>query len=248
MTALTACDPYGSIQLTEDIDAFEQYLKDYPSSPNIVSANARLEEIYLKRARKTQTLEGYDIFLKRWPKGVFKKKAMEERKEMLLIWAELQHTPEGWQKFLDEYPRADRRLRLKARRGKAAAEYMPHLTIADVTITEVNLAEDPEGPLNGWGMRSDITNNGTESIQFLQMHVSFLDKDGVVLSTDKWPLVATQFPIPMEEEKKMPVKAGETRTWDWTTGDIPEGWAQKVSIKPTAITLVKKKLRSSGSQ
>lgn len=246
--ALAGCDPYGSIQMSEDIDAFEQYLKDYPSSPNIVPAKARLEELYLKEARAEKTLAAYDRYTKRWPKGVFIKKAMDERKEMLLAWAEEQHTPESWQKFLDEYPTADRRLRAKARRGKKAAEYTPSLAFGEVTVKQVNLAENPEGPLDGWGLSADITNNGTESLQFLQVHVSFLNESGAVIGTDTWPLVASRFPIPMEEEKKVPVKPGETRTWDWTTGSPPEGWNQKVTIKATAVTFVKNETRSSGSK
>jgi len=247
-TAITACDPYGSIQMSEDIEAFEQYLKEYPSSPNVVPARARLEDLYLKQAREAKTLEADDTYLERWPKGVFKKKAMEERKTMLLAWAEQEHTPESWQKFLDEYPLADRRMRGKARRGKAAAEYMPHLNIGEVTVQQVNLAENPEGPLDGWGLTADITNNGPDALKSLIIHVSFLNKDGVTLSSDTWPLVASQFPIPMEEEKKVPVKTGETRTWEWTTGSVPEGWSQKVSIKPVAIAFVDKELRSKGSE
>ena len=248
LLTLAACDPYGSIQQTEDIEAFEQYLKDYPSSPNVVPAKARLEEIYLKKAREAKTLEAYDTYIKRWPAGVHKKKAMAERQDMLLAWAEQQHTPEGWQKFLDEYPRADRRIRSAAKRGKRAAEYMPNLNIGEIGMKQVNLAEDPEGPMNGWGFTADFTNNGTETIRFLQVTVSFLDKDGKSLGTDKWPLVASQFPVPMEEEKKVPVKPGETRTWAWTTGDIPEGWANKISIKPTSISFEKKETRSDGAK
>jgi hypothetical protein len=184
--------------------------------------------------------------LARWPTGVHKKKAMAERKDMLFAWAEATHTPASWQKFLDEYPTADRRLRGQAKRGKKAAAYMPSLKIGEVSFQQINLAEDPEGPLNGWEMLAPFTNNGEETLRFLQVGVHFLDDTGKVIGKDKWPLVASQFPIPMEEEKKVPVKPGETRIWQWTTGGIPDGWAQKVALIPNSISFVKSESRAEG--
>ena len=46
---------------------------------------------------------------------------------------------------------------------------------------------------------------------------------GKVVETTKWPWVAPQFPVPMEEELKVPVKAGETRDYVYTTAPPEAG-------------------------
>jgi len=49
--------------------------------------------------------------------------------------------------------------------------------------------------------------------------------------------VAPSFPTPIEEEKKIPMASGETRTWEWTTGDLPDDWSGKVAVVPLKLTL-----------
>lgn len=248
LSMLTGCDPYATVLQEDTIDSYEQYLTENPTSPNVIPAKARLEELYYKAAKAEDTLEGYDRYLDRWPKGPHRVKVKAARKDMLWAWAETEHTEAGWQKFLDEYPQAGRKMRGKARSAKKAAAYQGNLAIGDVRVEPVNLAEDPNGPKNGWGFYADITNNGTETIQFLAVSVFYLNAEGKALGTDSWPLVATRFPVPMEEEKSIPVKPGETRTWEWTTGDVPKNWAEKAKIKPMGIRFVDEGARSDGAK
>jgi hypothetical protein len=107
-------------------------------------------------------------------------------------------------------------------------------------MEQVNLAENPEGPLDGYGFYVDVTNNGDAPIQYLNMQISYLDEKGTTLSRSKWPAVATRLPasLPMEEGFDKPIAKGETRQWEWTTGKTPDGWSKKVSVIPINIKFV----------
>ncbi|MEC8423502.1 MAG: hypothetical protein VX000_06975 [Myxococcota bacterium] len=43
--------------------------------------------------------------------------------------------------------------------------------------------------------------------------------------------------IPMPREYYKPILPGETRRWEWTTGDMPTGWSKRVRVKPVDIVL-----------
>jgi len=245
---LTACDPFPQVEKEDTIEAYEAYLKEHKDSTYELQAKTRLEELYLEEAREQQTLEAYDRYLKRWPSGVFKTKALGERQSMLLQWAERDHTPESYKKFLDEYPTADKRIKKKIRKAMHASKFVDQLAIGEARIERVNLAEDPEGPMNGWGIWADVTNNTDRSLSYLQLTVFYLDEKGEVIGQDRWPAVAPSYGVPMEEEKKVPIKPGETRTWEWTTGDIPETWSKGVTLRASALTFKDAQRRTAGQQ
>jgi cell division protein FtsN len=60
-------------------DAYEQFLKKYPSGDFTAQAQARLKELNEERdwqkARDTDTLEGYQAFLKQYPEGKWTEEA-----------------------------------------------------------------------------------------------------------------------------------------------------------------------------
>ncbi len=70
------------------------------------------------------------------------------------------------------------------------------------------------------------------------MTIHFLGEDGKRAGEEKWPLVSSNYGIPVPEEKKVPVKPGETRTWDLMTGSVPEGFDEnsKVRLVATGVT------------
>ncbi|MFT7522112.1 MAG: tetratricopeptide (TPR) repeat protein [Kiritimatiellia bacterium] len=235
LLTLTACDPYGEVKKQDTIEAYEQYLQANPTSNYVVQAKGRLEQLYMAKAEKEQSLDAYDAYLKRFPKGLFRDKARTERKQYLKDWCEEQGTVEAWQRFIDEYPTDDRREVLEAKRMQEVARYISNLSWTEPTMKQVNLAEDPEGPLNGWLFETDVTNKGDQVITYLQLTVYYLDDAGKTLGKGKWPVVSANYGVPVEEIKKVPIKAGETRKWDLLTGEIPQGWSKKIKVKPTGI-------------
>ena len=41
--------------------------------------------------------------------------------------------------------------------------------------------------------------------------------------------------VPIEEEFKQPLQPGQSRTWVYTTGDLPADWAKTVRVVPVDI-------------
>lgn len=239
--ALSACQtPFAKAQEEDSIEAYEAFLQAQPNSPFVTQAEIRLEELYLEKAREDKTLEAYDAYLERYPKGQHTEKATEERRDFLFGWASEQDTVEAWQKFLDEYPTGDRKLKVEARQRLNMAQNRDLVTIGPVSIEQVNLAENPDGPLDGWGFYADVTVAGDKDVKELDLEVAYLGAEGQVLDTREWPVVAPRLPgnLPVEEEFKVPMKPGETRTFEWTTGDLPAGWAKKARLRPVDIEFV----------
>ncbi len=158
--AASACDTFPQVRQQDTIEAYEKYLAEHPDSNYAAEAKGRLETLMYEKAKTDQTLEAYDAYMKRFPNGMFAEKARNEREKFLWEWADETHTVEGWDRYLSEYPQHDAKKVREARRRKMAAEYAPNVKIGEITREKVNLAEDPEGPLNGWLFKADITNGG----------------------------------------------------------------------------------------
>lgn len=240
----TACqDDFDKAQEAHTIEAYEQYLSENPDGTYAIQAKLALEDLFLQKAREDGTLEGYDAYLERFPDGQHKEKVMDERKQFLFDWAAETDTPEGWQRFLDEYPKGDKKLKQKARMRKRMAEHRDKVGIGPVEVEQVNLAENPDGPLDGWGFASEITNNGDLPIQKLMFEVHYLDDSGKSAGSEMWPVVAERLPgnLPMEEGFSEPIAPGKSRTFEYTTGDLPAGWSKKVKLVPIDIGFVEKK-------
>jgi len=190
LALLIGCDSFPQVQEQGTIAAYEQYLKENPSSAYRLQAQAELEELYLAEARESGASEAYDRYLERFPQGVYRAKALAEREPALFRWAEQTNTEEAWQRFLDEVPRGDAKRRKAARGFLDVAGYREHLKLGEVQIQQVNLAEDPKGPLDGWGFTVDVTNDGPQVLEYLQLTMYYLDASGDRLDSDTWPVVA----------------------------------------------------------
>src|SRR5271168_4572634 len=80
-------------------DAYEQFLKKYPSGEFSAQAQARVKELYEERdwqkARDTDTLEGYQAFLKQYPEGKWTEEARIRVENFTLASAPSGTTPAG---------------------------------------------------------------------------------------------------------------------------------------------------------
>jgi len=240
LLATTACgDDFADAQSVGTIDAFEEYLENNPNGRFRIQALAQLETMYLDQAQKGGGLEMYDRYLERFPEGDMRGKAVTQREKYLFDWALEQGDLEAWDKFLTEYPKPNKKWAKRARRLRDVAAYVDQLSWTDLVIEPVNMAEDPKGPKDGWGFSMQVTNNGTKFISDLRFTIDYLGpKEGQVLKSNEWPVVAKNWGVPMEEEKKLPMKPGQTRTWFWSDNGIPEIWEQKARVTPTRLVLV----------
>jgi len=233
---LAACgDNFYSVQQADTIEAYESYLQQHPNSRFDLQAKTRLEELYLDKAKASKRLEGYDEYLKKFPDGVYHDKAMKAREDFLFQWAKGKGTVDAWKKYLDEYPHASNKRKKEAHQAMAVAAYAPSLELSDVRSKRVNLAENPDGPLDGWELDVDVKNKGDRTVSFLSLEAHW---DGEGIGHHTWPVVAPTWPIPMEDAKKVPIKPGETRTWVWTTNKIPADYKGSFTVQPTAVAFV----------
>ena len=233
-------DPYGEAREANTVEAYEKFLKENPSSPQRLMAESMLEELLIGKARETRSLEDYDVYLERFPKGKLHDKALDERREFLFAWASETNTAASWQKFLDEYPKGDKKQLTEARRRMNMAENLERVGIGPIESEQVNLAENPDGPLDGWGFYADITNKGDKPIENLMFEVQYLGADGNRLSGEKWPVVAPALPgnLPKPEGFSDPIAPGQSRRFEYTTNNLPAGWSKKAKLVPTDIRLV----------
>ena len=176
---LSACnDPYGEAQKADTIAGWEAYIQDNPRSPKKAMAEIRLEELYLASAREAKSLETYDTYLTKFPKGKMVDDAKKERREFLIEWARTTDTVEAWEKYLAEYPASRSEGGKEAKRRLNMAKHKDSVELGPVKMEQVNLAEDPNGPLNGYGFYVDVTNNGDAAIAMLKLEIHYLDEAG----------------------------------------------------------------------
>ena len=239
--ALLGCgDPYVTAQQSGTIDAFETYLAENPDGRYRLQAESQLETMYLEEASTNPSLEAYDRYLERWPKARPYANSPGRAREVPVRLGHGERKEPAWDRFLREYPRASPTRLKNAKRAKAVSAYVDSLSWTDLKIYEINLAENPDGPEDGWAFEMDVTNNGTRTIEDLRFTFQPLSKHDRPLSSTEWPVVAERWPIPMEEDKKVPMKPGETRTWLWTTAPPdPEKWAGKAKVTPAYIRLAR---------
>ena len=228
---LAACgDSFVDVQSADTIEAYEEFLTNNPDTRFKMEAEDRLETLYLEKARTDGGLEGYDKYLERFPEGNQIETAHTEREGQLFVICERENTKESWQRWLDEYPKGKPERRKKAKRMLHVHSAGAGIEIGPVEVTQVNLAEDPEGPLDGWSITSEVTNNSKKTFETVVMTVNYLDENGRKISGREWGLAMPYWKVPMPDIYYKPFKPGETRTWEWTTGNLPEGWARKVTL------------------
>lgn len=231
-------DPFEDTKKVDTIEAWQTFLATDPSGSRRLFAEDRLEELLTAKAEASNLPADYDAVLQRFPESRAKKKLQEARVKAALAIAEKENTTEGWKKFEAENPFADPGVMKSAKARITMAEYEPKLAFSEPVVKQVNLAEDPKGPLDGWGFYADVTNNGDKSLSRLNLEVQLLDAEGKVLRAFQYPVVAGSLPrgMPMPEGFSTPMAPGDTRKWEYTTDDIPEGWSQKVKLVPVSVT------------
>lgn len=231
------CDPQAAGPEQDTPEAWRAWLESHPSATDQLRGNARVQDLLLDRARRSEDPADYDAYLEAFPAGAHAETARAEREKVMFRAALLAGTPDRWERFLQDYPKARGGHDRIAKEGLDAARYAPHMKMGPVKTRQVNLAEDPDGPLDGISFEAEITNEGAQTLEAWWLRIFYLDDQGNVLDRRKWPLVAkpAEFPVPMPPEASEPLKPGETRTWAWATGDLPEGFSGQVRLVPMRV-------------
>lgn len=238
---LVACSlgpSYADVEKIDTIAAYEQFLVDNPGGRHTFSVEKRLEEMYFAQGQKEGTVETWRAYLARFPKSPNKDKATKDLAFAAYAAAVKSNTAEEYQAFATEFGKVDPRLKQKAT-GRATVLTYGKVTLGEPKVMQVNMAEDPKGELNGWGVAVDVTNDGDKALPFVSLTVEYLGDAGEVLGTKDYPLVSPTWSMPASELQKTPLKPGETRTWLWTegVGSVPPAWKQQVRVVATGLRL-----------
>lgn len=237
LATLLACDPEAQGPAEDTIEAWEAWLETHGDGVHAIRGIARLQDMYIDKARASGLPADYDAYLERFPDGAHAAAAKDERRSGMFRKALLSGATADWEAYLADYPKTPDDHDDIARDGLAASTYAASMTMTPVRTAKVNLAEDPEGPLNGTAFRTDVTNTGDRTVTAWWLRIFYLNDQGEVVGRKKWPVVETPrgFPVPMPPEASVPMKPGDTRTWEWATGDLPAGFSGQVKLVPMRV-------------
>jgi hypothetical protein len=227
---------YEEVQKTDTIEAYEAFLAADPDTIYQFACNKRLEELYLARGQQEGTRAAWQAYLDRFPEGGSRGTAERELAISAYSEAAKTNTAEGYRLFLTEFPKADKWLRARAD-GRATNLEYGKLTLGTPKVDRVNMAEDPKGPLNGWGVSVEVKNEGDKTLEYVALTLEYLAEDGHVVGAKDYPLTSKHWSMPASELQQTPMKPGETRTWLWTEGDdsAPADWKQGVTLTVTGL-------------
>lgn len=229
---------YDTVSRTDTIEAYEEFLKANPGSAFESPALKRLEELYYAQARKEGTPEAWEVYLNRFPDGGENyAEALKAASGAAWRKAFADGSVDALRTFLDKYGKADRLFAERARGLLGAKEY-GKLELSEPRVAKVNLAEDPKGELNGWGVSVDVTNAGDKTLPYVRLSVDWKAADGTDYGTRDYPLTAKKWSMPATEEQQTPMKPGEKRTWTWSEdfAKIPADAQLTAVVYPSGFT------------
>lgn len=231
---------YEEVQKTDTIEAYEAFLAADPESIYKFACEKRLEELYFARGQQEGTRAAWEAYLKRFPEGASRDTAERELATAAFSEAARANTAEAYRAFLTDFPKADKWLRARAD-GKATNLEYGKLVLGAPKVERVNLAEDPKGPLNGWGISVEVKNEGDQTLEYVSLTLDYLAEDGHVIGTKDYPLTSKHWSMPATELQQTPMKPGEARTWLWTESDdaVPKEWKQGVTLTVTGLKFAK---------
>jgi len=200
-------------------EAWEGFLEKYPDYEGAVDIRERIDGLRFTKTRKDHTLEAYESYLALHPGGKHKAEALAAI-DLLHYEASVREASlAGFEKYLKMHPEGAYVDRAKDLQAKLA--YLPLVTLGPATIERTNMANDPKGPLNGWSLKTEVTNTGDRTLRVVELHVDIKGATGQILKSDKWWAVAPDLSIQAAAPSmRAPLQPGGVRTFEWTYADM----------------------------
>jgi hypothetical protein len=196
LLALFACgpDPFDVAMDDGSIETLQTFLVENPDHRLAYMAVSAIEKRYGEIAQESNTVEAWDDYMTRYPEGEHVRDGREIRERLMYDIAAAENTPESWQAFLDAYQYSTTPLKDRAEKRLVVAPFLEQLQFGEVSVNPANLAENPEGPMDGYAVTADFHNTTGQTIEKLTIQIDFTsDNDGVIQS-ERWPLVADRNP------------------------------------------------------
>ena len=221
-------------RMTDTPAAYEAFLQKYPDHEEAEWMRDRMEELRYMKAKDAGTSRALRDYITSHPEGAHTEDARILEDEVAFKEAEGTSTAASYQGYLDAHP--DGKFLEKARYEYEEKMYLDKIALENQRVERINLANDPEGPKNGWGIFADVKNIGPRNVVEVEIVVHYLDDAGNSVDTDKWWAVAKGLmgmPTPPYIVPPLPPEA--IREFKWTTGQTHEKWAQKVNLEITNL-------------
>lgn len=229
LALLVGCesDSFTDVQKADTIEAYEGFAQRNPGSIYQPEIDGRLEELYFTKAEAENNAQTWKAFIEKYPKSKKAEKANAGLATFLFEEARKADTLDAWKGFLaDAKAITDDQRRLAEGRSKVL-EY-GKLEVGAPTVSQINLAEDPAGPKNGWGLDVEVKNSGEQPIGYLLLEVTLTGPDGAELERARYPMVSPKNPMPHPEIEEKPLAPGEARKWSYMSAKVP------IEVTPTA--------------
>ena len=194
--ALLACgpDPFDVAMDDGSIEALRTFLVENPDHRLGYMAVSAIEKRYGEIAQELNTVEAWDDYMSRYPEGEHVRDGRQIRERLMYDIAAEENTPESWQTFIDAYQYSTTPLKDRAEQRLVVAPHIDQLQFGEVSVNPAYLAENPDGPMDGYAVTAEFHNTTGQTIDKLTIQIDFTsDNDGVIQS-ERWPLVADRNP------------------------------------------------------
>lgn len=255
--AIACTNPYEEAKTAGTVEAYETFISENPDSRDVFSARMEIEIMMVAKARASQDVKDFDAYLINYQDNPPTKdtydKMLGERKDALWNKALDSNKIADWQNFIDQYNVKDVKKTRIAKQRLVVAEYLPNLQMDPIEKIQVNLAGSESGPLDGWEFSTSVSNSGDKAIEAMKLRISFLNVEGNIIQAKDYTVIGCGdycqrkfvFDDPSYIMKdpdigriKPPMKAGETREFVKTTGDIPPEWSKQIRATIIALKFV----------
>ena len=173
-------------------------------------------------------------YLTNHPQGKNVKSAVRFEDELSFADAVATRTAAGFQSYLDSHPNG--KFVLDARAEMDEVAYLEFVTIDGYRVERLNLANDPKGPENGWGLYANVTNGGDRILVEVEVRMVFLSASGEALDERTWWVVAPGLlGMPTPPAMIPPLRPDNSREFRFTTGEPPDGWTDAFRLEITNL-------------
>ncbi len=241
---LAACEG-GQGQVYEEAckantpEAYRGYIEQFPEGMHISDVKHRLDELEYGMAEDAGTAAAYEDYLEKHPDGVHATEAMDKAKSAAWDEAELANTVEAMVAYKEKYGQGAAGIRVD-KRLDALRYAVTSVKIEEVAVERINVGGDEKADPNGYEVTARVTNAGEKDMAVCKVRVAFLDDKNDVVG-HRLDFVATPshpMGLPLPDEVKQPLKAGEDRAFRYLIGDdnVPEGAVVDVAHVRVEVT------------
>ena len=234
---LCACEGMAlhDARLKDTPEAYETFLTDYPESAEAVALRERIDELRFQQAVELGTAAAFQTYLSRHPQGASSAQAHTAAEQAAFREAAAVGTAAALESYLSDHPKGASADTAKGLLDRVL--YRDRVNVRELRVEQVNLGGNSDGPLNGWGVFAEISNEGRRTVSLIELKIDLLDAGGKAGGPENtwWAVAPDLGAFPTPEAMKPPLAPGSSRSFRWTTDAPPEGWTQRVALRVSEV-------------